>query len=222
MMTDKQSLTTARILDAATDIFAEAGFNGARMDEIARRAGVNKAMIYYHIGAKEALYAEVLHGVIGHVADSISACIETGATPEAKLRAYIRGFVDAVEGNPRMGPILLREIASGGQNLPDLVIQDFARIIALITAILDEGRERGVFYPVTPFLIHMTVVGSLILYKTSGPIRSRRENIPAAVKALDQQITPRVTVEVENLILRGIKKPPRPAAEVTNDDDDPR
>jgi len=72
-MTDKQSLTTARILDAATDIFAEAGFNGALMDEIARRAGVNKAMIYYHIGAKEALYAEVLHGVIGHVADSISA-----------------------------------------------------------------------------------------------------------------------------------------------------
>jgi len=205
MMTDKQSLTTARILDAATDIFAEAGFNGARMDEIARRAGVNKAIIYYHVGAKEA-----------------SACIETGATPETKLRAYIRGFVDAVEGNPRMGPILLREIASGGQNLPDLVIQDFARIIALITAILDEGRERGVFYPVTPFLIHMTVVGSLILYKTSGPIRSRRENIPAAVKALDQQITPRVTVEVENLIIRGIKKPPRPAAEVTNDDDDPR
>ena len=82
MMTDKQSLTTARILDAATDIFAEAGFNGALMDEIARRAGVNKAMIYYHIGAKEALYAEVLHGVIGHVADSISACIETGATPK--------------------------------------------------------------------------------------------------------------------------------------------
>ncbi len=118
-MTEKQSLTTLRILDAATEIFAAVGFNGARMDEIARRAGVNKAMIYYHVGAKEALYAAVLHGAIGHVADSISARIETGTTPEAKLRAYIRGFVDAVEGNPRMGPILLREIASGGQKRPD-------------------------------------------------------------------------------------------------------
>jgi AcrR family transcriptional regulator len=221
-MTEKQSLTTLRILDAATEIFAAVGFNGARMDEIARRAGVNKAMIYYPVGAKEALYAAVLHGAIGHVADSISARIETGTTPEAKLRAYIRGFVDAVEGNPRMGPILLREIASGGQNLPDLVIQDFARIIALVTAILEEGRERGIFYPATPFLIHMTVAGSLILYKASGPIRSRRENIPAAVQALDLQISPQVTAEVENLILRGIKKPPRTAAEVTNDDDDPR
>jgi len=221
-MTEKQSLTTLRILDAATEIFAAVGFNGARMDEIARRAGVNKAMIYYHVGAKEALYAAVLHVAIGHVVDSISARIETGTTPEAKLRAYIRGFVDAVEGNPRMGPILLREIASGGQNLPDLVIQDFARIIALVTAILEEGRERGIFYPATPFLIHMTVAGSLILYKASGPIRSRRENIPAAVKALDLQISPQVTAEVENLILRGIKKPPRTAAEVTNDDDDPR
>ena len=48
-----------RILDAATEVFAEKGFGETRVDEIAARAGVNKAMLYYHVGGEEALYAAV-------------------------------------------------------------------------------------------------------------------------------------------------------------------
>ncbi|MCD6588326.1 MAG: helix-turn-helix transcriptional regulator, partial [Candidatus Fermentibacteraceae bacterium] len=47
------------ILDAAAEEFAEKGFSGARVDEIARRAGINKAMLYYRIGDKEELYRRV-------------------------------------------------------------------------------------------------------------------------------------------------------------------
>lgn len=206
MLPDKQSPTVARILEAATEIFAAAGFNGARMDAIARRAGVNKAMIYYHIGAKEALYATVLHNAIGHVADTISIGIEAGASPEEKLRAYIRGFAGAVEGNARMGPILLREVASGGQNLPDLVVQDLGRIIAIITAILEEGKERGDFHPTTPFILHMMVAGSLVLYKASGPIRAKKKDLPPAIKMLDFNISAGVVNEIADLILQGVKK----------------
>ena len=49
-----------RILDAASAVFAELGFAGARVDDIAERAGVNKAMLYYHVGDKQALYSAVL------------------------------------------------------------------------------------------------------------------------------------------------------------------
>ncbi|MCA1790094.1 MAG: TetR/AcrR family transcriptional regulator, partial [Thioalkalivibrio sp.] len=49
-----------RILDAATEVFANQGLAGARMDEIAARAGVSKALIYYHIPDKESLYASVM------------------------------------------------------------------------------------------------------------------------------------------------------------------
>jgi len=206
MPPDKQSPTVARILEAATEIFAAAGFNGARMDAIARRAGVNKAMIYYHIGAKEALYTTVLHNAIGHVADTISIGIEAGASPEEKLRAYIRGFAGAVEGNARMGPILLREVASGGRNLPDLVVQDLGRIIAIITAILEEGKERGDFHPTTPFILHMMVAGSLVLYKASGPIRAKKKDLPPAIKMLDVNISAGVVNEIADLILQGVKK----------------
>ncbi len=52
--------TRQTILDAASSVFAADGFGGARVDEIARRAGVNKALLYYHVGNKQALYTAVL------------------------------------------------------------------------------------------------------------------------------------------------------------------
>ena len=61
---DRRSQTIDRILKAATKEFSEAGFAGARVDEIANRAGVNKATIYYHIGDKQALYAQVVHHLL--------------------------------------------------------------------------------------------------------------------------------------------------------------
>ncbi|MGI8527358.1 MAG: TetR/AcrR family transcriptional regulator, partial [Pseudolabrys sp.] len=56
-----------RILRAATIEFARYGFGGARIDRIAKTAGANKRMIYYHVGDKEALYLAVLEGAYDHI-----------------------------------------------------------------------------------------------------------------------------------------------------------
>ena len=66
-----------RILDAAAHNFSQVGYAGARMEEIANQAGVNKASIYYHVGDKKALYQEVLSKVISVTADRIAENIET-------------------------------------------------------------------------------------------------------------------------------------------------
>ena len=63
----KRDKTKQRIFDAARKTFADKGFAGARMDEIARMARVNKATIYYHIGDKRTLYERILNDHIqGH------------------------------------------------------------------------------------------------------------------------------------------------------------
>ena len=64
---EKSNKTTERILVAARTVFAEKGYNGAHVDEIAGRAGVNKATIYYQIGDKDSLYANVIHQIIGNI-----------------------------------------------------------------------------------------------------------------------------------------------------------
>ena len=65
---EKLSKTAEKILTAARAVFAEKGYSGTHVDEIADRAGVNKATLYYQIGDKDTLYANVIHQVIGNTA----------------------------------------------------------------------------------------------------------------------------------------------------------
>lgn len=62
MIKDKAQITQQKILESATEIFSEKGFDGARVDEIASRANINKAMIYYYFESKENLFAEIIKG----------------------------------------------------------------------------------------------------------------------------------------------------------------
>ncbi|HJS56985.1 MAG TPA: helix-turn-helix domain-containing protein, partial [Vicinamibacteria bacterium] len=58
--TSVEPSTVESLLEAATQVFMETGFAGARVDQIARQAQVNKAMIYYHFRSKRGLYQAVL------------------------------------------------------------------------------------------------------------------------------------------------------------------
>src|SRR5258708_29863028 len=79
----------ARLLAAAAQEFAARGFDGAKVDRIAARARVNKAMLYYHFKHKAALYREVLRDVFGAAAAAVEAVPDRGGAPELQLRAFI-------------------------------------------------------------------------------------------------------------------------------------
>src|SRR5512133_2313872 len=82
--------TRRRLLDAATAVFAEHGFAGARVDEIAERAGVNKRMIYAYYGDKEGLYREVLSSRLA--APAASASLVDAADPRQALEELVRWY----------------------------------------------------------------------------------------------------------------------------------
>lgn len=203
---EKRSGTVKRILDAAADVFSEAGFSGARVDEIADRAGVNKATIYYHIGDKEKLYAEVINNVIGNSAETIARKIKDVRDPEEKLRIYIRTVARNIDNNPQVAPIMMREVASGGKHLPEVVARDIFRIVNMLRGILKEGADKGLFVETIPFLIHIMVVGALITYKTSTPIRTRYDWLPDTVRKLDDKISGNIDEEIVRLVLKAVKK----------------
>ena len=202
----KRNDTTRRILKAAADIFSEVGFAGARVDEIADRARVNKATIYYHIGDKKALYGNVLHDVFSHTVERIARNIKESESSEEKLKSFIYNFADTLDRHPHLPAIMLREIASGGQHFPELVIRDLTQIFGILRDILQEGVDRGVFIQTTPFVVHMMVVGATVFYKASGPIRTRHALFPDTVKQLDRNISGNIADEIVMLVLKAIKK----------------
>jgi TetR/AcrR family transcriptional regulator len=102
-----------RILRAAQAVFAQKGFDGARVDEIARAAGVNKALIYYYFKSKEEILHALLHLAIGEIGTRLGKPAELMAkvlgSPE-EADELIRGFIDFLRERKELLSIAVMEL----------------------------------------------------------------------------------------------------------------
>lgn len=203
------STTADTILESAAEVFAEKGYDGARVEELARAAGVNKATLYYQIGDKEALYHAVLERVFRRTADEVEEAV--GATPdcEEQISRFVTVFAEATGNSRYLSPILLREIASGGRNLPDAAVKQMGRILGALTATLEKGVEEGIFRPVNGFMVHMMIVGSLNLYAANEPIRRRNaERHPDIFEPKHFISSTEAGEQIADLVLAAIRQTP--------------
>src|SRR5689334_22124583 len=105
--------TRESVYAAAAQLFSSRGFDGVAMDDIAREAGVNKAMIYYHFADKLALYRAIVSDCLQLMSETIAAIVASADTPPSKLDRFIVAFVGMTENRPWMPAMMLREIAEG-------------------------------------------------------------------------------------------------------------
>lgn len=168
-----------RILDAAAEVFAERGFGGAGVDEIARRAGVNKAMLYYYVGDKAALFGEVVSACVGRISEAVTAALAETEDPRARLQAIPRAFVRTVRERPFLPQLMLREIAAGGPNLPPHVLERIADVMAMTKRVLEDGLAAGAFRKVDPFVAHLILVGATMFMANALRMRPRFSGVIA-------------------------------------------
>ena len=161
------------ILTTATDLIAKKGYEGVRVDEIAKEAGVNKAAIYYHIGNKQALYKMVLTNVFIEIADKTEENANRDADPVAKIKGHINVIAATASSSKQFAPIWLREVADGGKNMPEEVVAQLKRILGNLSKILEEGKQKALFTNANLFVVHMMIVGGIVLTATSEPIRRK-------------------------------------------------
>ena len=206
MPTKKPDTTKQRIFDAARQNFAQKGFEGARMDEIAGMARVNKATIYYHVGDKRTLYERVLKEIFSGVADHLARNDDIALPAEERLRRFVRTLAHRIDQNTDLAAIMLREQASGAKDFPHIVARDFSRIISLITEILDDGVAAGCFKRTTPVIVHLMTIGTIVFVKMSHPIRSKLGAQVAAFENIGNGLEKDVVAEIEALILDAVRK----------------
>ncbi len=138
------TLSKDRILHAAEEIFARKGYDGARVDEIAQKAGVNKALIYYYFKSKE----EILHALIHHTVNDLLAelgdnpknlfekCIESR---EAMTDLFFR-FLKFLDGHKDLFTILMMELIKDSKN-KSMILE---HLIKEITRELDPVRKYSI------------------------------------------------------------------------------
>lgn len=170
---DAAGTSREAILDSATQVFMEVGFSGARVDEIARQANANKAMIYYHFGSKQSLYKAVLMRLFGDVLAEIQRLQQSEDPPEKKLRALYLRVGHHFEARPALPHIILREILAGGKGMDAEASRTLGVILGFVAETLKEGERAGVFRPVHPLLFHLTMLGPLMLHFAGASFRER-------------------------------------------------
>lgn len=160
-------------MDAAAEEFATHGFAGARVDRIARAAGVNKATLYYRIGDKQTLYLEVLKSFFGELLQRVERDRPESDDPREQLRHRIRTLVRCIDASPDMRAILLHEMASGTENIPHEMGQFVSQFLIGLRSTLNLGVEQGLFRPADLFTLHMLVLGGAHFYLASREARGR-------------------------------------------------
>jgi len=170
-MARPQKVSPERILAAAAVEFASRGYSGARVDGIARRARVNKAMLYYHFGSKQAIYQALLRSVFTSVAERMRAISASGAAPPAMLDRAIAELAAFTGEHPHFPAIMLREVAGGGTHLDRETLAALTAVPKAFSAIVLQGVQTGVFRPMHPFAAYLTMIAPIIFYMAAAPIR---------------------------------------------------
>ncbi len=141
----KGDITRKKILEAAEEIFSNKGLAGARVDEIAKMAGVNKRMIYAYFESKENLYVTVLKIVYSRLAE-LEKTIDSLASPEDAVRKFIQGYFNFLNDNPNFVSLVLWE------NLNKAEFIDLSEAVKIkhpaveaIRAIVRIGKKYNVF-----------------------------------------------------------------------------
>ena len=114
--------TEELILQTARAIFYKKGIAGARMQEIADAAGINKAMLHYYFKTKEQLFNKVFADAFEIFAGRIAEVLNSEMAIEAKIREYVNHTVDALVLNPGIPVFVLNELT----NNPERLVQMFA------------------------------------------------------------------------------------------------
>jgi AcrR family transcriptional regulator len=144
-----------QLIEVARGAFAERGFDGASVEEIAARAEVSKPVVYEHFGGKEGLYAVVVDREVQALLGSLRASLSSGS-PRALLEQAALALFDFIETHPDGFRILVRDSPLGSESGSFVsIIGDVASRVEHI--LIDEFRKRGLDAQRAPMYAQMLV-----------------------------------------------------------------
>ncbi len=155
-----------KVIAAAIDEFAENGYAGARVDIIAEKAKVNKAMIYYHFKSKELLYERILKDITDDIFRQVQDAAVTEGDSVEVFYTIIKRYISMLNSFDRsVFQIMLREIASGAKHFRKIAIPNLAvPIISLIQPLIQSAIDKKMMRENNPYYTFLQIIGGIIFF----------------------------------------------------------
>ena len=195
--------TRGRILKAAIVEFATHGYDAAGVDRIARRARVNKALIYYYFANKRGLYHEIIQSSLKGLVALLGEIVDGFGSADAKLARYIDTLVEQLDHHSHLPRIMLRELADGGRHLDVETLRQMVTLPPLLSRLVSQGRAEGTFAPFDPLMLHFVLMGTAMLMASNVRIRRRVRQLGLAQPPLDMGAT---TALLQTVVRRTLRK----------------
>lgn len=197
-----------RILKAAERIFAETGFAGATMAEIAAKAGLPKANVHYYFSTKEDLYRAVLRNILRLWLEPVDR-IRPDSDPATALADYVRAKMDIARTRPDASKVFANEILHGATQVHQFLAEDLKRLVDDKAAVLDGWIAQGRMAPVDSRQFFF-MVWAITQHYADFDVQVRTVLGTSRITRHDFDL---ITAEVVRFVLRGVGlSPPEPPA----------
>lgn len=203
--------TKEKIINAAVEVFAVKGMHGTTMEEVAKKAGVNKSMVYYYYGDKDELYRETLKSVfennLKNVFARILKVVESPDSSEERLRQIIGTYYDLFQQNIIHTKIIHDSLINHPEYFKDAMsgIKKFVdeQVRSKIITFFRQGMENGEFRKIDPRQIMVSIVGMTMIYFVGRPFAKIMLDLKEEEEGQFVQDRKKVIID---LLLRGIVK----------------
>ncbi len=139
--------TREKILRAAREAFAERGYDGVSVDEIARRAGVKKALIYYYFPSKEVLFEEVWNQAIDELEDHLFREVSNESGYMRKIKRFLRAYINFVTSKKVLSRVIEMERASVMKEERWKPLKErYDSFLSKVANLIEEGKKYNAIY----------------------------------------------------------------------------
>lgn len=142
--------TEERIFEAARDVFYEQGYDGARMQEIARKAGINQSMLHYYYRNKDKLFDAVFKLAAAQALGKVFAILDADLPLFEKIDRFVHTYTEIITANPHIPAFVLQELRRNPDRLSSGVGAAARDHLAVLRRQISEAAAEGQIRPVSP------------------------------------------------------------------------
>lgn len=194
--------TENNILDAAKRVFLRKGLFGARMQEIADDAGINKSLLHYYYRSKQLLFEAVFKQAFGLMAPKINTILNSDLELEEKIKSLTHNYISFVIKHPYLPGFVIQELNSNPEFVTTLISEKNFPNITVFKKQVDELVTAGKIKPINPDQLFVNVLSLTIFPFIASPLLKgfTRLGNEAYEKLLEERKT-----EVSDFIINAIK-----------------